>query len=413
MSVFWAGLTINLDNSYNFEPKGFMVFILPGSAESARSVLSVISGAMIGVASTVFSLTLVALTLAYAQFGSQLLKNFMHERINQIVLGAYISSYIYCLIVLNVIKESDSLNFVPAFSVLVAIIFSVGNIILLIFYVHNISISIQSEKVVAKVYDLISRNIQFLFFEEQVSRKKKNKSPDLDACKKQYAYCQKVKADKSGYLEFLNFEALYNEAGDMDVLLIIHYKIGDFVVNGLVLMEVYTKNELSESDLEKLYKYFIIKEIRTFRHDAEYSFHQIVQIAARALSPGINDPFTAIACIDKLAASMCKLTQIEFLSAYQFDKDDNLRIVSSVITFEDMMGAAYNQIRQYSAAYPAVCIRMMEAFVIINQFAHTDPQKESVKKHAKMVYRMAQNNFEEPNDLKDIKAIGIGLIEEE
>lgn len=398
-----AAVAIQIDNNVTFEYSEYLRFILPGSTKSATQVLTVISGAMIGVASTVFSITLVALNLAYTQFGSQLIKNFMHERINQVVLGSYIATYIYCLIVLNTIKEGSSIEFLPTFSVLLAIIFSIVNIILLIFYIHNTSTSIQSEKVIEKIYNILTNNIKHLFFEEQVKEKKEHEEPDLEKVKRRFSSCQKIKAPNTGYMEFLNFKYLYDTAKEKDLLLIIHYKIGDFLVKGTILLEVYSHESLSKKELNKLQDKFIIRSIRTLRHDPKYSFHQITQIAARALSPGINDPFTANACIDKLAAIMCKVTDIKFSPPYQYDHNDNLRIISTVFTFEGMMGAAFNQIRQYSENNPSVSIRLMEAFSIIYEHTSTDLQKESVIKHAKMVLRMAENTYDEPNDLEDLK----------
>ena len=119
-SIGLASMLIYFDRTVDIESMGILRNILTESADSARSVLSTISGAMIGVAGTVFSITLVALTLASSQFGSRLLKNFMHERLNQVVLGTYVSTYVYCLIILNVVKDNDNEVFIPTLSILVA-----------------------------------------------------------------------------------------------------------------------------------------------------------------------------------------------------------------------------------------------------------------------------------------------------
>ncbi len=113
---------IYFDSQIRFSPEGILKYLLPASVDSARSILSIIAGAMIGVAGTVFSITLVVLTLASSQLGSRLVRNFMYDKLNQVVLGTYVSSFVYCLIILSSLKENESFHFVPAISVLAALV---------------------------------------------------------------------------------------------------------------------------------------------------------------------------------------------------------------------------------------------------------------------------------------------------
>jgi uncharacterized membrane protein len=120
------------------------------------------------------------------------------------------------------------------------------------------------------------------------------------------------------------------------------------------------------------------------------------------LSSGINDPYTAITCIDRLCASMCYLTRARFPSAFRYD-DNQLRIMAKAIEFAGIMDAAFNQIRQFGKDSPSVLIRLMEVLVIINGFARGKTQKETVLRHAQMVLNMAEEVFPEKNDLGDMK----------
>ncbi len=165
-SIGLASVLIFVDRAVDIRSIGYLNSILTESADSARSVLSTISGAMIGVAGTVFSITLVALTLASSQFGSRLLKNFMHERLNQVVLGTYVSTYVYCLIVLNVVKDNDAQVFIPTLSILVAIMAAIGNIVLLVIFIHSIASSIQADKVISDISISLRQNIERIFSEE-------------------------------------------------------------------------------------------------------------------------------------------------------------------------------------------------------------------------------------------------------
>ena len=160
IAVLVAISMIYIDNHTEMENAGVLSMIFTGSPDSARSVLSTISGAMIGVAGTVFSITLVALTLASSQFGPRLLSNFMHVKINQVVLGTYVATYVYSLVVLNTVRSNDMTSFVPRYSVLIAILAAVANIGLLIVFIHHVAVSIQADNVVADISKNLSHTIE-------------------------------------------------------------------------------------------------------------------------------------------------------------------------------------------------------------------------------------------------------------
>ena len=155
--------------------------------------------------------------------------------------------------------------------------------------------------------------------------------------------------------------------------------------------------------LENIQDDFNIGKVRTPLQDAEFLIHQVVEIAARALSPGVNDPYTAIACIDNLTSVMCYLTRIKFPSPYRYDKKDNLRVIVSSHTFSGMLNASFNQLRQYAERNPSVMIRLMEAAMTISAFARNQSQQELIAQHAEMIMNAAENTFSENRDLKDMK----------
>ncbi|MEJ1223664.1 DUF2254 domain-containing protein [Sediminicola sp. 1XM1-17] len=392
-----------LDNLIDYKPSGGFELIFTGSVDSARAVLSTISGAMIGVAGTVFSITLVALTLASSQFGSRLLQNFMHERINQIVLGTYISTYVYCLIILNSVKSTDQLSFIPSFSVLFSIIAAIANIILLIIFIHHIAVSIQADKVIADISGTLSKNLKVLFPEELGSGPEEHAIPNVIKIKETYPFKNNIVSPKSGYVLYMDNEMIAELALKHNLLLVLHKRPGNYLVEGMEIGEVYSHEEYTDEQALKFQDVFIIGKSRTTQQDSEFSIHQMVEIAGRALSPGVNDPYTAIACIDNLTSTMCYLTKVKFPSQYRFDEEQNLRVIASCLSFQGMMDVAFNQIRQFASGSPSVVIRLMEAFITINKFTKNQEQKKAVHKHAKMVLRMAEESFGEKNDLKDLR----------
>ncbi|MFN2429945.1 MAG: DUF2254 domain-containing protein [Cryomorphaceae bacterium] len=403
ISIGLALLTIYIDSQHPLEITGTFKYLFNRSAESARSVLSTISGAMIGVAGTVFSITLVALTLASSQFGSRLLRNFMHERINQVVLGTYISTYVYCLLVLNVIEDKGDIAFVPSLSVLVAILAAIANIVLLIVFIHHISMSIQADKVISDISRALSANVKSLYPEKLGREQNEDLQISIDEKVESFAWDSEITSNKYGYLQYIDTKLIMQIATDNDLLLLLPRRPGDFLVKGMGLVKVYSNKSLTEEIENQLLDSFIVGEVRTPQQDTEFSIHQMVEIASRALSPGINDPFTAIACIDNLTSVMVNLTDTEFPSKYRLDKNQKLRVVSNPLNFDGMLDAAFNQIRQFAAESPSVLIRLIEALKIIHAQANTNAQEYAVKRHAKMLLRTARNHLSEPDDFSDFK----------
>jgi len=402
MSVILAISLVYIDGIISFPQTGPGRFFLVNSADSARSILSTISGAMIGVAGTVFSVTLVALTLASSQLGPRLIKNFMYIRLNQIVLGSYISTYLYCLIILNTIKENHTQTFIPSLSILVAIIAAIVNIILLIVFIHKIAVSIQTDKVISDISAFISRQVTFLFPEKMGNEPYTEMDFPVDSIKSEYPKVISVKCPKSGYLQYVNSEALLTLITNHNSMFDLNYRPGDYLVEKMEIGKLYTHGDTGEDLAVKTHSLFVIGSIKTSQQDLEFSIHQMVEIAVRALSPGVNDPYSAIACIDNLTAAICYLAQVKFPSKYRVDDRNQLRVIADTIDFEGVLDAAFNQIRQFSAGSTSVIIRLMEVLIIIYGFATKESHKKAIIKHAEMTLNVGRESIKEKNDLNDL-----------
>ena len=399
--LFAIGL-VSLDEVKEMSQDGLGRFFFVNSADSARSILSTISGAMIGVAGTVFSVTLVALTLASSQFGPRLIKNFMYVRLNQVVLGSYISTYLYCLFVLSAIKENDGYIFIPALSILIAILAAFVNIILLIVFIHQIAVSIQAGKVISDISEVISKQAKTLFPRKMGDELDGESAFSVDTIKSKYAITNVLKSPKSGYLQYIDSESLFEIVCSYDGLIELHFNPGDHLVEDIEIGKIYANNKLEKEQLKSILRQFVIGKTKNAQQDLEFSIHQMVEIAARALSPGVNDPYTAIACIDNLTATICRLSQISFPSKYRIDDKKNLRVIAKTLVFEGVLDASFNQIRQFSAGSTAVIIRLMEAMITINGFAQKESYKRAIIKHAKMIINVGKESIKEERDLKDL-----------
>ena len=187
-----------------------------------------------------------------------------------------------------------------------------------------------------------------------------------------------------------------------DSLFELHHRPGGHLVEGMEIGLLHSHAKWDEDAMDKLLGHMVIGKTKTPQQDLEFSIHQMVEIAVRALSPGVNDPYTAVTCIDNLTSTMSYLAQAKFPSKYRIDEDGTLRVSANVLDFEGVLDAAFNQIRQFSGGSPAVIIRLMEALTTIRGFAKNESQKKAITKHAEMVLNTGKRTINDDNDLRDL-----------
>jgi uncharacterized membrane protein len=241
--------------------------------------------------------------------------------------------------------------------------------------------------------------VETLFPEKMGDEKEAEFQLDISAIKKTYPKQIAIKSPENGYLQYVDSERLIEIVAKNDALLELYCRPGKHLVKG---MEIGMLHAADDEILEQLVNQLIIGKTKTSQQDLEYSIHQMVEIAARALSPGVNDPFTATACIDNLTATMCYLAQVKFPSKYRLDDQGKLRVITDAINFEGLLDAAFNQIRQYSGGTASVIIRLMEALITIFEFTKKESHQKAVLKHAEMVWNIGKETIKEKNDIEDL-----------
>src|SRR5690606_24452834 len=200
----------------------------------------------------------------------------------------------------------------------------------------------------------------------------------------------------------IDSEKLMEIITKQDSLVELYYRPGGYLAEGVEIGVLYTHGKWEEDTTRHMLNQFVIGKTKTAQQDLEFSIFQMVEIAARALSPGVNDPFTAMSCIDNLTAALVKLTTVKFPSRYRFDADKNLRTIADILDFEGVLDASFNQLRQFSGGSPAVIIRLMEALTTLYRMANKEDHKKAVIKHAHMVLNLGRQSLKEENDLADL-----------
>ncbi|WP_157971891.1 DUF2254 domain-containing protein [Pleomorphovibrio marinus] len=395
---------VTLDTQVDIDATGIWQFILPKGEDAARSVLSTVATAILGVAGTVFSITLVVLTLAASQFGSRLVQNFMDDRLNQLVLGLYTGTFIYCIIVLQTVRSDGEMNFIPKISIGFLLFLAILGIILLVYFIHHVSVNIQAEHVIAETSKRLDRSLKNLYPEKlgediHEGNWENNLRPFIES----HPLKTSIGTTSTGYLQAIAFKELMGICTDNDLVVELVLKPGDFAVKDQHCMKVASYHSISDKVKEKLIKTLAFGPVRTSTQDAEFAFHQMVEIASRALSPGINDPFTAITCLDNLTAPLSRLAKLNFPSPFRSDKQGRLRVVTKPESFKGFLDASFNQIRQFGKGVPSVLIRLMENLCTLYEFADDSEKRAEIKRHAEMVWRTGNEFFTEKNDIEDLK----------
>ncbi len=349
-------------------------WLYEGSPEAARSVVIMLAGSMISIAGVTFSITIVALSLTSAQFGPRLLRNFLRDPSNQIALGTFVATFLYCLLVLRGIVDGRP---VPAVAVTGAVGLAVTSIGVLVYFFHHISTSIQASAVVAGVARDLESAIERFCSEFGLEGREEDRRPAA-----RLEQGDEVPADRSGYVQAIDYPHLMRLAEARDVVVDVLYRAGDFVHSDAALVRIAPAGRLEDGDGDGIDRAFLIGAQPTEEQDLEYSVRQLVEVALRALSPGINDPFTAMTCIDWLGAALARLAETGMPASERRDADGKRRLVLDALTFEGVADAALKQIRQAGVGHVAVAIRLLDMLAAIAPQLRTRDHAETLRAHA-------------------------------
>ena len=402
LSIALAVFNIYLDMSL-FQKRDSLQPLLHffSDAEHNRVLIATTAGSILGVAGVSFSVTIASLTLASQQFGPRLLRNFMQDSFNQFVIGVFTATFLYCILVLQLISNLEEAGFVPVISLSVLLGLVVFNLLILVFFIHHISTSIQADSIIAEVYSEMIARLQRLFpekLEEDVQEQ-----IGLGNMEMNFAEQEIICAKQSGYLQAIDVEGLVKLVTYNNAMLKLDTRPGEFILYGSPLGSLCSEKEELPDDLhEEVQRHLFISDTRTAQQDAEFAIRQLVEIALRALSPGINDPITAIACIDRLGDTIAFLMKRRMPRALYFDDNSQLRLQLKAFSFHGIIEAAFNQIRQNAGYHVSVILSLLEILAALAEQAKTPEQAEAIMVQAEAIFGHYGHEIRTPKDLKDI-----------
>ena len=372
-----------LDRHLKFSALSGYAWIYAGGASGARSVLSTVASSVITVAGTTFSITIATLSLASSQFGPRLLRGFLRDTGNQMVLGTFIGTFVYCLLILRTIRGDQTDVFVPNFSVTAGVFLALASVGVLIYFINHVSASIQASHVIASVSKELNGAIDRLYpvsmgegdGELTPSERDASALPSVPVAAERSGYIQSVDEDK--------LMALAKSAGGFVEILL---RPGTFATQGAPLARLHAAAPLPKELGEKLNKAFALGPNRTMTADAGFGMDQLVEVASRALSPGINDPFTAISCLNRIGEALSRLATRPVPSPCRYDGDGVLRIVARPLLFPEMVHSAFDPIRQYGSGSFAVTLHLLETLEVVAAQATGEGNREALRRQAGLIH---------------------------
>jgi len=365
---------------------------------SARQVLGVIAGSIIGVGGVAFSVTMVALTLTSGQYGPKILRNFLEDSASKVILGLFLGTYVYTLIVLTGYTESDS----PRFTVLISLLLAFFSLTGFVGFIHRTATDLQADKIIHRIGAQLEDALDGLSAGADLV----GRTPDTLAWRRAARPHRPlpVASLAGGYIQTIDYAGLVDWCVENDCLLQVRVRGGDFVVEGVCLFRIFGCGaERIGQAAEALNACVVVGPMRTPIQDAEHAITQLNQLAARALSPGINDPGTAITCIDWFSLGLARVVDRDLPGCVFEDRDRRPRLLARTSGFPGIMKAIYTPLRQFADKDSAVVASLLESLRRLSELTRRTDRLEVLAFHGEEIWNHTRRRSMSDADLRDIR----------
>jgi uncharacterized membrane protein len=379
----------------------FPPWVLSGTADVARVLLATVAAAIITVVGIVFSITIVALTLASTQFGPRMLRNFVRDPGTQLSLGTFVASFCYAMIALVSVGGGPHGDFVPHLSITVTLLFTLFDVAVLIFFLNHIATMIQLPVVIANIATTLVNEVTAMesadAFGVGVAR-----GPSHEELLAHLAESgAPIRTPRSGYLQVIRHDILVKIATKADAVVQLPHRPGHFMVAGQVIARVWPP-EAAESVAERLALGHVAGAYRTLPQDVSFGFDQLVEIALRALSPAVNDTFTGMTCVDWIADCLCRIAPLWHPHRIRRDSEGHIRVIAFQPSFERLVERTFDTIRQAAIGMPAIMIRQLDAIAKVIEQIPERKRRTALIRQAEAIQRSNLATVADPSDRHDV-----------
>ena len=328
---------------------GLRPWLFGGSASAARDLLAVIAGSLITVVALAFSITIVAIQQASAQFSPRLIRNFMRDRANQTVFGAYLATFVYALLILRQVRteEGGGDQFVPALSTTLAFLLALLCVGLLIYFIHHTASSLQVSTITEAIRRDLRAGMERLYPTENAASAHPGafpapRLPDAPPART-------LRASQAGFLRHVDAEQLLETIPAGVTAVRVRPQVGAYIFEGAPLIDIWGSDSLAREEAEALLSACPVGKERSVQQDLLFGIRQLVDIALKALSPGINDPTTAENCLDHLGDTLAQLAARPFPEPWRRHEGRGTLLFLNRPDFAALVEAACGQIRREAA----------------------------------------------------------------
>ena len=377
-------------------------FLYSGDAEAAPQFLSNLLTAMITMATLIVSITMVVLTLAAQQLGPRLIRSFMADRRTQLTLGLFVATVVYLLLVLR--STYGGTDTVPNLAVTGGTVLVLLCVIALLGFVHHLALSIIADTTIARVGTALDHDLRRLLPEQPVE------APAAPSPRPSENGAPLVLRRTGGYVQSIDHRGLIGVAKDADAVIELAAKAGRHIISGSIFAWVDPPGAATDKLRDKVESCLLLESQWESLEDHETSIRQLVEVALRALSPSINDPYTAMAVVDRMTESLAKVMRRHPPQCVWADDDGAVRLLAPSSTFADTVEEAYRQIRQHAHGQPAVLIRIVENLGQLLVQAD-DEQKPVLRQQIEIVLETGRRNIEQEEDLEALETRGRQALE--
>lgn len=354
-------------------------FLSRADPQVAQVILGDIATSIMTVVSIVFAILLMTLTLASMQFSPRIIVSFARDRVTQWTLGIFLGTFLYCMAALPA-AHSVPQPFAPVATVIGAIVLAIACVAGLLFFIHHISLAISVNQIV----DRIAAETELVIDQLMPLPRRGNRLETGDGAEPE-SWATPIVNDVSGYIRFIDLKRLLVLATSWHVKVHIIRRVGQFVPAGVPFLMVYKGERLSPAGAAALRGVFDFGPSRTLQQDVEFGVLQIVDIALKAISPAVNDPTTAITCVDQLSRLVIRFASRQMPEPRLYDLQGVARVSVQWIDFERLLDSAFEQIRMYSKTDTAVSLRLLRAFGDIATSTQDEGQRRTLFERGRRV----------------------------
>jgi len=362
-----------------------------GGATGARTLLGAVASSTIAVAGTVFSITIAALSLAAGQMGPRLLRNFTRDRGNQFTLGAFLGTFAFSLMVLRSVRTEAEGEFVPHIALTVAILMALVCVATLVWFVAHMAGRINVDTVIDLVIADVNKAIERLTTDEEV--------PPAPPPASFWREAEPVPDHRYGYLQQLDEDGIADWAAEQGTAVRLLVRPGHYVFPGAPIALV---NPPGKGAGDAILAATALGHQRSSPADVEFAVRHLVEVAVRALSPGVNDPRTAISVLDRLGTALCQMVPRRLPSGV-VERDGKPVLVIPAVDYSGLVAAMFHMIRQNAANQPAVLIRILEVLTAVVSCEPDADRIATLQHHADLVLADAERCQLAPADLEDVR----------